>query len=764
MGSSVVDLGPGLVVALLALTAIAAAAGRLSGLGQDRPAVIAVVRATVQLAAVSAVLAAVLRSLWLSVAFALLMLGVAAVTAAGRITRRPLRSAGAARRVGASGLAIAAGAAPVVGVVLFSGSVPLAGIAVIPVAGIVIGGAMTATSLAGRRLRDELEQRRGEVEGALSLGFHARDAVLLVARPVAATALVPALDQTRTVGLVTLPGAFVGVLLGGGSAVQAGAAQLLVLAGLLAAEAISVWVTVEAVARARCGGDRPHRRVQGLHRTPPGAPQCRGAQWCQRGGEVLPSPWEGPAVTEQNRPADATGHGTDRTPDAGTAWAPQQSSGQVPPQQPIPAPGDTQQFPADTGHRPWPPVGWGVHAPYAGPPSGSQPFGQTGAVPPVFPAPPADPTQPPARRGGRWRLGIAAGLVGAALIGGGAGAGVMALTDDDAVATVNGTSAQSVVIKDPETATSATAAAAKASPSVVTVYVTASSGSGSGSGVVLTDDGYVLTNNHVVSLDSSTSDVTVQVRTADGTLYDATVVGTDPSSDLAVLRLSDASGLTPATFADSDDVQVGDVAVAIGAPLGLSNTVTTGIISATDRAVATGSDQEQTVIDALQTDAAINPGNSGGPLVDAAGEVVGINTAIAAVATDLPGQESQSGNIGVGFAIPSNTAQRIAQQIIDTGSATHALLGVSASTAADSSASAVGTGAQLVSVQEGSPAADAGLRAGDVITAVGDRPITTSTELTAAVRSAKPGDTVTLTVRRGDQTLTVDATLDEASD
>jgi putative serine protease PepD len=467
-------------------------------------------------------------------------------------------------------------------------------------------------------------------------------------------------------------------------------------------------------------------------------------------------------VTEQNRPADETGHGTDRTPDAGTAWAPPQSSGQVPAQQPLPAPGDTQQFPADTGHRPWPPAGWGVHPPYAGPPSGGGPFG---AVPPVFQAPPADPTQPPARRGGRWRLGIAAGLVGAALVGGGAGAGVMALTDDDPVATLNGTSAQSVVIKDPETATSATAAAAKASPSVVTVYVTAGSGAGSGSGVVLSDDGYVLTNNHVVSLDSTTSDVTVQVRTADGTLYDATVVGTDPSSDLAVLRLSDAAGLTPATFADSDDVQVGDVAVAIGAPLGLSNTVTTGIISATDRAVATGSDQERTVIDALQTDAAINPGNSGGPLVDAAGEVVGINTAIAAVATsDLPGQESQSGNIGVGFAIPSNTAQRIAQQIIDTGSATHALLGVSASTAADSSASAVGTGAQVVSVQEGSPAADAGLRAGDVITAVGDRPVTTSTELTAAVRSARPGDTVTLTVRRGDQTLTVDATLDEASD
>jgi putative serine protease PepD len=281
----------------------------------------------------------------------------------------------------------------------------------------------------------------------------------------------------------------------------------------------------------------------------------------------------------------------------------------------------------------------------------------------------------------------------------------------------------------------------------------------------MTDDGYVLTNNHVVTLDSSTTKATVQVRTADGTLYDATVVGTDPTSDLAVVKLTGATGLTPATFADSSKVQVGDAAVAIGAPLGLSNTVTTGIISATNRAVATGSNQEQTVIDALQTDAAINPGNSGGPLVNAAGEVVGINTAIASVASsDLPGQQSQSGNIGVGFAIPSDTAQRIAKQIIDKGSATHALLGVSTTTAADPSNAAVGTGAELVSVQAGSPAADAGLQNGDVITAVGDRPITTSTELSAAVRSARPGDTVTLTVRRGGQTLTVQATLAEATD
>jgi putative serine protease PepD len=474
-------------------------------------------------------------------------------------------------------------------------------------------------------------------------------------------------------------------------------------------------------------------------------------------------------VTEQNRPGEQTGPGTDRTdgatwaPPSGTTPAPQQSPAQPAPHAAGPyqpgnapttpfggpqAPGPAHQ---PTAHQPWPPAGWG-----------QQGTGHSG-VPPVFQPPVGSSAgQPagPARRTARWRLGVA-GLVAGALIGGGAGAGVATLVGDDAGGRVSAVSAQDVVIKDPQTATSATAAAAKAAPSVVTVYVSSGSSSGSGSGVVLSDDGYVLTNNHVVSLDSSTQSATVQVRTADGTLYDASVVGTDPTSDLAVVKLADASGLTPATFADSDKVQVGDLAVAIGAPLGLSNTVTDGIVSATNRAVATGSDQEQTVIDALQTDAAINPGNSGGALVDAAGQVMGINTAIATVATEVPGQQGQSGNIGVGFAIPSNTATRIAQQIIDTGSATHALLGVSARTAGGGS-SAVGTGAEVVLVQAGSPAADAGLQVGDVVTAVGDRPVTSSTELTAAVRSAEPGDEVTLTVRRGSGDTTVEVTLTSA--
>ena len=257
MGSSVVDVGPRLVVALVLLTALAAAAGRLSGLGLDRPVVVAAVRATVQLAVVSAILLAVVRSLALSGVFVLVMVGVAAVTAAGRATGLTVRDAGAARRVGTAAVPVLVGAVPVAALVLVSGTVPLRGEAVIPIAGILVGGAMPATSLAGRRLREELAARRGEVEAALALGLVQRDAVGEVLRPAASTALVPPLDQTRTVGLVTLPGAFVGVLLGGGSPTEAGAAQLLVLIGLLAAQVTAAWTVVELVARGRLLPDVP---------------------------------------------------------------------------------------------------------------------------------------------------------------------------------------------------------------------------------------------------------------------------------------------------------------------------------------------------------------------------------------------------------------------------------------------------------------------------------------------------------------------------
>ena len=510
---------------------------------------------------------------------------------------------------------------------------------------------------------------------------------------------------------------------------------------------------------------------EGRPQATPGIPPDRPAQEPTAADPTVPAPAAPPAGSPEPAGSDASNATTAPQPAVGSgsaswtapvppAWQQQGWHPQGYPQQGYQQHGYPQQgYPQGAHQQPgyagtgWqqqagPGTGWAQGDPAFGTSAGGQPAGE-----------------PTAARSGRWRLGVA-GLVAGALIGGGAGAGVVALVDSPGTQIAgSGAPAQNVVIKDPQNATSATAAAGKAAPSVVTIYVTNGQGAGSGSGVVLTSDGYVLTNNHVVTLEGSGSG-TVQVRTSGGAMFDADVVGTDASADLAVVKLKGASGLTPATFADSDKVQVGDLSVAIGAPLGLSNTVTNGIISATNRAVETGSTQnDATVIDALQTDAAINPGNSGGALVNASGEVVGINTAIASVASEssFGGQDSQSGNIGVGFAIPSNTAKRIADEIMKTGKATHAVLGVTARTASTSGNPEAGDGAQIVQVTAGGPAADAGLQAGDVVTAVGDRVVTTSTELTAAIRSSSPGSKVTLTVRRGNSTQKIAVTLDSTS-
>lgn len=236
---SAVTIGWPLALLLVALTGAAALVVRLAGLGSAPSIVIAGVRAVTQLLAVSAVIAFVLRSLWLTACFLLLMIVVAAGTSAHRITGslRP--------RSWVTAMPILTGLLPVLGAILASGAVPVEPIAVLPTAGILIGGAMTATSIAGRRLVEELTSQRGAYEAALSLGLSRRDAVTVVARAAAGLALIPGLDQTRTVGLVTLPGAFVGMLLGGASPVQAGAVQLLVLLGLLLVQALAVATTVE---------------------------------------------------------------------------------------------------------------------------------------------------------------------------------------------------------------------------------------------------------------------------------------------------------------------------------------------------------------------------------------------------------------------------------------------------------------------------------------------------------------------------------------
>ncbi|MFG2057600.1 ABC transporter permease [Micromonospora sp. NPDC048930] len=243
MSGGTVPVGPTLVVALTALTLAGAAVLRLSGLGRGRTVLTAAARATVQLGAVSLIIVAVLRAWWSTALFVLLMYVVASVTADRRI--------GPAGPRAVAPLAIAAGVAPSLGVLLASRALPATPLVVLPTAGILIGGAMTATSLAGRRALDELRTRHGEYEAGLALGLLPRDAALEICRPAAGQALVPALDQTRTVGLVTLPGAFVGVLLGGAGPIRAGATQLLILLTLLAVEAVAIAVAVELIVRAR---------------------------------------------------------------------------------------------------------------------------------------------------------------------------------------------------------------------------------------------------------------------------------------------------------------------------------------------------------------------------------------------------------------------------------------------------------------------------------------------------------------------------------
>jgi putative serine protease PepD len=356
-----------------------------------------------------------------------------------------------------------------------------------------------------------------------------------------------------------------------------------------------------------------------------------------------------------------------------------------------------------------------------------------------------------------------AGLGAAAVLGGAVGGGTVALVDRDEASTV---AAAPSVQRDESAAPTQAAgttgtvqsAAAAIAKSVVTITVRSGDGTGgTGSGVIVRADGYILTNDHVVTEAGSGG---LTVRFADGRTAPAKITGQDASTDLAVIKVDGVSGLTAATFADSSKLQVGQTVVAVGSPLGLDDTVTSGVVSALHRATRAGSD-DTAVIDAVQTDAAINPGNSGGALVDLAGRLVGITTSIATVSGGSPrfGQ-AQSGNIGIGFAIPSNIAADIADQLIAHGTATHAYLGVQV--AASNSGTTGGTtsgGGTLASVVNGGPAAAAGLRTGDVVVKVGDRSITDGDDLVAAIRSYRPGDRVTLVVHRGGSTMTVTVTL-----
>lgn len=352
-------------------------------------------------------------------------------------------------------------------------------------------------------------------------------------------------------------------------------------------------------------------------------------------------------------------------------------------------------------------------------------------------------------------LALAAGF-GGGLLSGSMSAGSTATSDTPLVQHTGGQNTSASVQSAGDG--SVQDVAATVLPSVVSVVSLSSQAEGEGSGIVLTSSGLILTNNHVID---GAQTLTVQFN--DGTVASASVVGTDPTDDLAVIKVSGVSGLTPAVLGRSADVQVGEQVVAVGSPLGLSATVTTGIVSAINRPVRTESAQsaqsQGTVLNAIQTDASINPGNSGGPLVDMKGRVIGINSAIASLSQSLDGQ---AGSIGVGFAIPIDQAYRVAQEIIDTGQASHAVLGANVTDHVDRSRG-ITTGAEIASVVDGSGAQKAGLDAGDVVTRVDSVPIESADALIATIRAAEPGGQVQLTYLRGGQSHTVTVTLGSSS-
>lgn len=360
--------------------------------------------------------------------------------------------------------------------------------------------------------------------------------------------------------------------------------------------------------------------------------------------------------------------------------------------------------------------------------------------------------------------GVLIGALVASVLGGGIALGGYYL----------GTAPAPVVVNRSENLNWVSAASTTALPSVVTIKVGDAKAGGSGSGVFLSEDGYILTNTHVVTLDGETTNPTVEVQTFDKRTYSAKIVGTDPMNDLAVIKISGPIKFKPVQFADSSNLNVGDPVIAIGAPLGLPETVTTGIVSALNRTISVanssapsngsglqlwnGSGTAPVSLSVIQTDAAINPGNSGGALVDSVGKLIGINVAIASTGSSTTGQ---SGNIGVGFAIPSNVAKRIADEIVKTGKATHGLLGamVTDQPFDKNSTASFSVGALIKEVTIGGPAAKAGLKAGDVVTKFNGKVILESGDLTAAVRWEAAGTESTLEFLRNGKPQSLTLTL-----
>ena len=270
-------------------------------------------------------------------------------------------------------------------------------------------------------------------------------------------------------------------------------------------------------------------------------------------------------------------------------------------------------------------------------------------------------------------------------------------------------------------------------PSVVSIKAEGNSGSGTGSGFIFREDGYIVTNNHVAAPAVNSGKLTVYLE--DKTSFVAKLVGRNASYDLAVLKI-DATGLKPVNMGDSNAINVGDLTVAFGSPLGLTGTVTSGIVSAINRPVTAGGADDQSFISAIQTDAAINPGNSGGPLVNGQGQVIGVNSAIATLGNGI-----QSGSIGLGFAIPANQAQRIITEIIESGKSSTPIAGISIDSTYE------GVGAKIAEVVSDGPAASTDLKVGEIVTKINGEAVEDSTELIVAIRRNNPGDTILLTVK-----------------
>ncbi|OZC67079.1 peptidase S1 [Rhodococcus sp. 15-725-2-2b] len=422
----------------------------------------------------------------------------------------------------------------------------------------------------------------------------------------------------------------------------------------------------------------------------------------------------------------------------------------------------TQQFPPQQGYpQQYAGYGQGAYQPGYGPygQQGDPQHTQAHHAQPQHVAPQSD-SAPTAVKSRPGRSVLVAGAIALVLVGGGIGGAVGAIATNNANGNGGGVtnSLNSTVTAAQPAANfpdgSIQAVANKVLPSVVQIQVKGSQEEGEGSGVILSSDGLILTNNHVATGAGANGKLTVAF--SDGSVADATIVGADSVSDMAVIKAEGKSNLTPIELGSSSNLEVGQQVIAIGSPLGLAGTVTTGIVSSLNRPVSTSgeSGNQNSVIDAIQTDAAINPGNSGGALVNTDGQLIGINTAIAT----LGGSQgsAQSGSIGLGFAIPVDQAKRIADELTTTGKATQAMIGVQVPSQDDAN------GATVVEVTEGGPAAAAGIPKGAVITKVDDRIVASGDALIAAVRSHAPGDSVTITYTDGGSEKTATVTLGTA--